>query len=134
MRLLAGIQLVYYVPGSPRNRSRLLSGSRGGTGQGRRLQLRSHSFYLRTSTLSLAATIPVLQRMPDPRERTMSLLPRVLSRAGSFVHRFRAIRRTRGIADPDRLLDFFEPPSPGAIFKPLQKRTEIRELFRRVSD
>src|SRR5581483_9695603 len=63
----------------------------------------------------------------------MSLLPRVLGRVGSFVHRLRALRRTRGITDPDRLLEFFEQPSPGWIFKPSQKRAEIRELFCRVS-
>jgi predicted O-methyltransferase YrrM len=62
----------------------------------------------------------------------MPLLPRLLSRAGSFFRRVRAIRRTHQTDDPDRLLEFFEPPSPGDIFKPLQKRAELRGLYARV--
>jgi predicted O-methyltransferase YrrM len=56
---------------------------------------------------------------------------KVLARIGSFVNRLRAVRAMRGVEDSDQLLDFFEA-HPGDIFKPLQKRTEIRELFLRV--
>lgn len=56
-----------------------------------------------------------------------------LGRACGFVSRVRAIRRTRGVTDVRQLLAFFEPPSPGAIFKPLQKPGEIAGLFARVA-
>src|SRR5262245_27967592 len=59
-------------------------------------------------------------------------LLRPFARLGRFYSRLRAIRRTRATEDPDGLLQFFEPPSLGAIFKPLQKRAEIRELFLRL--
>lgn len=55
-----------------------------------------------------------------------------LFRARRFLERLRAIQRTRNISDPDSLLRFFEAPSHGTIFKPLQRSTEIRELFLRL--
>ena len=51
-----------------------------------------------------------------------------------FIARINAIRRMRPLDDPDRLLEFFEPPSLGGIFKPLQQPVEIRTLFLRVKD
>jgi hypothetical protein len=62
----------------------------------------------------------------------MRQLLSLFGRSERLVSRLRAIRRTRGVTDPDQLLTFFEAPSLGTIFKPLQKRAEIRELFRRV--
>jgi predicted O-methyltransferase YrrM len=44
----------------------------------------------------------------------------------------RAIQKTQTMDDPEELCEFFEPPSLGAIFKPLQKRAELIELYRRV--
>jgi cephalosporin hydroxylase len=64
----------------------------------------------------------------------MPSITTLLTRVGRFLARMRAIRGTRGVADPDRLLAFFKPPSLGAIFEPLQKRAEIRDLFLRVRD
>ncbi len=49
-----------------------------------------------------------------------------------FMARIRVIRQTYETDDPDRLLDFFDPPSLGAIFRPLQKRGEICALIEYV--
>jgi hypothetical protein len=57
-----------------------------------------------------------------------------LRRAARFLARLRAIRACRGLTDPDSLFRFFEPPSPGAIFRPQQKISEIRKLFFRVRE
>lgn len=62
----------------------------------------------------------------------MALSLKPFSRVSRVVSRVRAIRRTVGETDPERLLGFFEPPSLGTIFKPLQKRAEFRELFLRA--
>jgi predicted O-methyltransferase YrrM len=48
------------------------------------------------------------------------------------IARHRAIRGTGQWDDPDRLWEFFEPPSLGAIFRPLQNRAEATELYKRV--
>jgi predicted O-methyltransferase YrrM len=55
-----------------------------------------------------------------------------LSRLTRFISRIRAIRQTYETDDPDRLLDFFDPQSLGAIFRPLQKLGEIRALVENV--
>lgn len=55
-------------------------------------------------------------------------------RVTNFLARMRAIWRARHETDPDRLLEFFEPPSLGTIFKPLQQPVEIRTLFLRVKE
>jgi predicted O-methyltransferase YrrM len=54
------------------------------------------------------------------------------ARLTRFWSRLGAIRRLDPLSEPDRLLQFFEPTSAGAIFKPLQMPGELRELFLRV--